>query len=42
VALLSRWSPDQINEEKVLKSSIAVPTERLGEVAPKVRASGPA
>jgi hypothetical protein len=41
VALLSRWSPDLI-KEKVLKSSIVVPTERLGEVAPTVRASGPA
>ena len=43
VALLSWRFPDLINEdEKLLESSFVVPTECLGEVAPTVRASGPA
>src|SRR5262249_4500741 len=33
--------PDLINDEKLLASSFVVPTERLGEVAATVRASGP-
>jgi hypothetical protein len=42
VALLPRRFPDLSNEEQLLESSFVVPAEFPGEVAPTVRASGPA
>jgi hypothetical protein len=41
--LPGKRDPDLINDdETLLESSFVVPTECLGEVAPTVRASGPA